>query len=141
VQGKPASALSPVAVTIDELGDAWDGARVNLPLLTNFNGYWFGQPEAGEDMQFGFPELISHAARTRTLSAGTLIGSGTVSNRDAGRGCSCLVEKRVLEIINNGQAETAYLQPGDEVRIEMLDRQGRSIFGAIEQQVTEQETS
>jgi len=86
-------------------------------------------------MQFGFPELISHAAKTRTLSAGTLIGSGTVSNRDTGRGCSCLVEKRVLEIINNGQVETTYLQPGDEVQIEMLDRQGQSIFGAIRQQV------
>jgi len=139
VQGKPSSALSPVAVTVDELGDAWDGARLNLPLLTNLNDQWFGQPEAGEDMQFGFPELISHAAKTRRLSAGTLIGSGTVSNRDKGRGCSCLVEKRVLEIINSGQAETPYLQIGDQVRIEMLNRQGHSIFGAIEQQVTEKE--
>lgn len=135
VQGKPSSALSPVAVTVDELGDAWDGARLNLPLLTNLNSGWFGQPEAGEDMQFGFPDLLRHAAKTRKLSAGTLIGSGTVSNRDTGRGCSCLVEKRVLEIINNGQAETPYLQLGDQVRIEMLNRQGHSIFGAIEQQV------
>jgi len=135
VQGKPSSALSPVAVTLDELGAAWDGNKVNLPLLTDLNSRRFGQPEAGEDMQFGFPALISHAARSRKLTAGTLIGSGTVSNLDPDRGCSCLVEKRVLEIINTGQVETAYLQAGDRVRIEMRDRQGYSIFGAIDQQV------
>lgn len=135
LQGKPSSALSPVAVTTDELGDAWDGTRLNLPLLTMLNGELFGQPEAGQDMHFSFPELISHAAKTRRLSAGTLIGSGTVSNRDSRRGASCLVEKRVIEIVSKGKPETEYMKVGDRVRIEMRDRQGDSIFGAIEQDV------
>ncbi|MEZ5524123.1 MAG: fumarylacetoacetate hydrolase family protein [Pseudomonadales bacterium] len=135
LQGKPSSALSPVAVTTDELGDAWDGTRLNLPLLTMLNGELFGQPEAGQDMHFSFPELISHAAKTRRLSAGTLIGSGTVSNRDSRRGASCLVEKRVIEIVSKGKPETEYMKVGDRVRIEMRDRQGDSVFGAIEQEV------
>jgi fumarylacetoacetate (FAA) hydrolase len=135
LQGKPSSALSPVAVTPDELGEAWDGARLNLPLLTMLNGELFGQPEAGQDMHFSFPELISHAAKTRRLSAGTLIGSGTVSNRDSRRGASCLVEKRVIEIVSKGKPETEYMKVGDRVRIEMRDRQGDSVFGAIEQEV------
>lgn len=140
LQGKPSSALSPVAVSVDELGEAWDGTKLHLPLLTELNNERFGDPDAGEDMQFGFAELICHAAKTRQLTAGTLLGSGTVSNRDTGRGCSCLVEKRVLEIIASGQAKTCYLQVGDQLRIEMQNGQGQSIFGAIEQQVAEQVT-
>ncbi|MEN8107829.1 MAG: fumarylacetoacetate hydrolase family protein [Pseudomonadota bacterium] len=135
LQGKPSSALSPLAVTPDELNGAWDGGKVHLPLLTFLNEERFGNPDAGEDMQFDFPRLISHAARTRTLSAGTLIGSGTVSNAATSRGCSCLVEKRVLEIIESGEASTPYLQYGDRVRITMRDQKGHSIFGAIEQEV------
>jgi fumarylacetoacetate (FAA) hydrolase len=135
LHGKPSSALSPVAVTPDELGGAWDGGKLHLPLLTRLNGQRFGDPDAGEDMQFDFPTLISHAARTRRLTAGTLIGSGTVSNADTRRGCSCLVEQRMLEILESGAARTPYLHFGDRVSIEMRDRQGRSIFGAIEQEV------
>jgi fumarylacetoacetate (FAA) hydrolase len=135
LQGKPASALSPVAVTPDELGGAWDGGRLHLPLRTWLNGEWFGEPDAGVDMQFDFPTLISHAARSRILSAGTLVGSGTVSNADSGRGSSCLVERRVLEIIEGGEAMTPYLKAGDRVRISMQDAAGCSIFGDIEQQV------
>ncbi len=135
LQGKPPSALSPLAVTPEELDGAWDGKKVNLPLLSYVNGERLGNPEAGDGMQFDFPTLLSHAARTRKLSAGTLIGSGTVSNADRGRGCSCLVEKRVLEIIETGEASTPFLRYGDRVRIIMLDPEGRSIFGAIEQEV------
>ncbi len=135
LQGKPSSALAPVAVTPDELGEAWDGRKVHLPLVTDLNGKRFGDPDAGEDMRFDFPALISHAARTRRLSAGTLIGSGTVSNADTERGCSCLIEKRVLEIIAAGQPATPFLNVGDRVHIEMLDGNGRSIFGAIDQVV------
>ncbi|ABA57928.1 Fumarylacetoacetate (FAA) hydrolase [Nitrosococcus oceani ATCC 19707] len=136
VQGKPASALAPVVVTPDELGEAWDGAKVHLPLRTYWNGKLFGEPEAGEDMQFDFPQLISHAAKTRSLSAGTLIGSGTVSNVDWRRGYSCIAECRVMEIIARGSAATPFMSYGDRVRIEMEDRHGRSIFGAIEQEVS-----
>ncbi|MEN8132453.1 MAG: fumarylacetoacetate hydrolase family protein [Pseudomonadota bacterium] len=135
LQGKPSSALSPLAVTPEELNGAWDGKKVHLPLLTDLNGERFGNPDAGVGMQFDFPTLLSHAARTRKLSAGTLIGSGTVSNADTGRGCSCLVEKRVLEIIETGAASTPFLHYGDRVRITMLDAAGQSIFGAIEQEV------
>lgn len=135
LQGKPSSALSPFAVTPDELGNAWDGKKLHLPLLTWLNGERFGDPDAGEDMQFDFPTLLSHAARTRRLSAGTLLGSGTVSNADTARGCSCLVERRVLEIIATGEPGTPFLKYGDRVRIEMLDKKGESIFGAIEQEV------
>jgi fumarylacetoacetate (FAA) hydrolase len=135
LQGKPASTLAPVVVTPEELGSAWDGARVHLPLQTYWNGKLFGEPNAGEDMQFDFPQLISHAARTRRLGAGTLIGSGTVSNDDAARGCSCIVERRVLELLETGEAVTPFMRYGDWVRIEMEDAQGRSIFGAIEQEV------
>ncbi len=135
LQGKPASALSPVVVTPDELRSAWDGRRLHLPLRTWLNDEWFGEPNAGEDMQFDFPTLISHAARTRQLGAGTLLGSGTVSNSDPARGCSCLAEKRVLEIIEYGSAQTDYLKVGDRVRISMQDTVGNSIFGYIQQQV------
>jgi len=135
LHGKPGPAFSPAAVTPDELGDAWDGGKVHLPLLTYRNGALVGRPDAGEGMQFDFPALIAHAARTRPLPAGTVVGSGTVSNADASRGYSCIVEKRVLEQIESGEARTPYLRRGETVRIEMLDRNGRSVFGAIEQDV------
>lgn len=135
VQSKPASAASPVAVTPEELGAAWDGARVHLPLVTHLNGRLFGRPDAGVDMHFDFPTLVSHAARTRKLGAGTIIGSGTVSNTDRSRGSSCLVEQRMIEIIRSGKPSTPFMRFGDRVRIEMCDGQGQSIFGAIEQVV------
>jgi fumarylacetoacetate (FAA) hydrolase len=126
-----------VFVTPDELGGAWRDGKVHLPLRSWINGTWFGAPEAGEDMQFTFAELIAHAARTRPLAAGTLIGSGTVANQDERRGASCLAERRVLEIIAGGKPQTPFLQFGDRVRIEMLDAAGLSIFGAIEQSVVQ----
>ena len=133
MQSKPRSALSPVLVTPDELGDAWKQTRVHLPLRSILNGELFGRPEAGEDMQFNFAELLTHAARTRPLAAGTLIGSGTIANQDTSRGASCLAEKRMLEIIADGKPETQFMRFGDVIRIEMLNRNGESIFGAIEQ--------
>ncbi|NIO40373.1 MAG: 2-keto-4-pentenoate hydratase, partial [Burkholderiales bacterium] len=135
LHGKPASAFSPVAVTPDELGDAWDGAKVHLPLLSHLNEKLFGNPDAGKDMQFDFPTLISHAAKTRRLGAGTIVGSGTVSNADRTRGCSCIIERRVLEIVDVGKATAPFMHFGDHVRIEMLDASGKTIFGAIEQVV------
>ena len=135
VHSKPPSSFSPVAVTPDELGSAWDGSRVHLPLIVHFNGELFGQAHAGVDMQFGFPELVSHAAKTRPLTAGTIIGSGTISNSDRSRGCSCLVEKQMLEILEHGKAQTPYMKFGDRVQIEMRDASGQSIFGAIDQVV------
>ena len=134
---KPATAFSPVAVTPDELGSAWDGHRVHLPLEVHYNGDLFGRPEAGVDMTFDFPQLIAHAAKTRYLAAGTIVGSGTVSNVDRSRGSACLAEKRMLEQIANGQPVTSYLRFGDRVRIEMRDAAGASIFGAIDQRVVE----
>jgi fumarylacetoacetate (FAA) hydrolase len=133
--GKPASSFSPVAVTPDELGRAWDGSRVHLPLRSSVNGAALGWPSAGVDMAFGFPELIAHAAKTRALAAGTIIGSGTVSNHDRSVGVSCLAEQRVIETIEAGSPRTPFLRFGDRVRIEMLDADGLSIFGAIEQRV------
>ena len=135
LHGKPASAFSPVAVTPDELGSAWRGGKLHRPLVTELNGSLFGQPEAGVDMQFDFGRLISHGARSRALSAGTIVGSGTVSNQDRSRGASCLVERRVLEIIDGGEARTPFLRAGDRVRIDMCDDSGVSLFGAIEQEV------
>lgn len=135
LQSKPRSALSPVAVTPDELGDAWQDGKVHLPLITHLNGKLFGEPNAGVDMQFNFPQLIAHAAKTRPLSAGTIVGSGTIANQDESKGSSCLAEKRVLEVIKQGKAATPFMKFGDTVRIEMLDAKGRSIFGAIEQVV------
>lgn len=133
--GKPPSAFSPVAVTPDELGSAWDGSKVNLPLVSTLNGKVFGRPDAGADMTFDFSQLIAHAARTRPLGAGTIIGSGTVSNLDRARGSSCLAEKRMLEVIESGQPQTPFMRFGDRIHIEMLDREGQSIFGAIDQRV------
>jgi fumarylacetoacetate (FAA) hydrolase len=144
-QSKPATSFSPIAVTPDELGDAWRDGRVHLPLLTYYNGEPFGKPEAGEDMTFSFADLIAHACRTRNLGAGTIIGSGTVSNKqntdhgsaisDGGVGYSCIAELRTLETLRDGEPRTPFMRFGDRVRMEMLDRQGRSIFGAIDQQI------
>jgi fumarylacetoacetate (FAA) hydrolase len=136
-QCKPASAFSPVAVTPDELGNAWDGGKVHLPLVTHYNDALFGQPNAGVDMAFDFPTLIAHAARTRTLCAGSIIGSGTVSNLDRSAGSSCIVEKRILEKLATGESQTPFLHFGDRVKIEMKDAAGQSIFGAIEQKVAQ----
>jgi fumarylacetoacetate (FAA) hydrolase len=134
-QSKPATAFSPVALTPDELGEAWDGGKVNLPLLSSINGQRLGQPNAAVDMTFDFPRLIAHAATTRRLRAGSIIGSGTVSNKDRSVGSSCLAEKRSLEQIADGQPRTPFLRFGDRVRIEMLDARGQSLFGAIDQKV------
>jgi fumarylacetoacetate (FAA) hydrolase len=134
-QSKPASSFSPVAITPDELGAAWDGQRVHLPLLSHLNGQLFGQPNAGIDMTFSFPELIQHAAKTRVLSAGTIIGSGTVSNKDRSKGSSCIAERRMLEVIEQGEAKTPFMHFGDRIQIEMLDKQGKTLFGAIDQTI------
>jgi fumarylacetoacetate (FAA) hydrolase len=134
-QSKPASAFSPVAVTPDELGSAWRDGRVHLPLLVQVNGMPLGAPHAGVDMVFSFPQLIVHAARTRRLAAGSIIGSGTVSNHDRSAGSACIAEKRMQEQLEGGAPRTPFLKFGDRVRIEMLDENGRSIFGAIDQYV------
>ncbi len=134
-QSKPASSFSPVAVTPDELAPHWDGKRLHLALHSYLNGELFGQPNAGEDMTFSFPELIAHAAKTRNLSAGTIIGSGTVSNLDRSKGSSCIAEKRMLETIANGKAITPFMRFGDTIRIEMNNEHGQCIFGAIEQSI------
>jgi fumarylacetoacetate (FAA) hydrolase len=133
--GKPATAFAPVAVTPDELGDAWDGARLNLPLVSTFNGKEFGHPNAATDLTFDFGQLIAHAAKTRHLEAGTVVGSGTVANRDAAVGCSCIAERRVRETIDSGKPATPFMKFGDHIRIEMKDPDGHSIFGAIDQKV------
>ncbi len=133
--GKPATAFAPVAVTPDELGEAWDGARLNLPLVSTLNGKEFGHPNAATDLTFDFGQLIAHAARTRYLEAGTVVGSGTVANRDASVGCSCIAERRVRETIDSGKPTTPFMKFGDHIRIEMKDRAGHSIFGAIDQKV------
>lgn len=135
LQSKPRSALAPVFVTPDELGEAWQDTKLHRPLVTHLNGQLFGEPEAGEDMQFSFAELVAHAAKSRPLAAGCLVGSGTIANQDESRGASCLAEKRVLEVVRDGQASTPFMQFGDRVRIEMFDDRGDSIFGAIEQTV------
>jgi fumarylacetoacetate (FAA) hydrolase len=133
LHSKPRSALSPVLVTPDELGGHWHDSKVHLPLRSRLNGQLFGQPEAGHDMQFNFSQLIAHAAKTRPLVAGTIVGSGTVANQDAGLGASCLAEKRVLEVIEKGKAQTPFMSFGDTIEIEMLDDRGNSIFGTIRQ--------
>ncbi len=144
-QSKPSSAFSPVAVTPDELGDAWHDSKVHLPLLSLLNGEAFGKPEAGVDMTFDFGQLVAHAAKTRPLVAGTIIGSGTVSNKldggpgkpvaDGGAGYSCIAEIRMIETIESGAPQTSFMKFGDRIRIEMNDANGDSIFGAIEQTV------
>ena len=144
-QSKPSSAFSPVAVTPDELGDAWHDNKVHLPLLSNFNDSLFGKPEAGIDMTFDFGQLIAHAAKSRPLSAGTIIGSGTVSNKldggpgkpisEGGVGYSCIAEIRTIETIQSGSASTSFMKYGDRIRIEMRDADDKSIFGVIDQTV------
>lgn len=135
LQSKPRSALSPVFVTPDELGDAWRDCKLHRPMLTHVNGQWFGAPEAGVDMQFDFSQLVAHAARTRPLTAGTLVGSGTVANHDTSLGASCFAEKRTVEALETGAPITPFMRNGDVVRIEMLDADGATIFGAIEQRI------
>ncbi len=145
-QSKPASAFSPVAVTPDALGDAWRDGKLHLPMLVSLNGAPFGKADAGVDMNFDFGALIAHAAKSRDLAAGTIIGSGTVSNRgedggpgkpvsDGGRGYSCIAEQRMIETIEAGKPRTSFLKAGDRVEIEMLDAKNHSIFGRIEQVV------
>ncbi|MCO6386152.1 fumarylacetoacetate hydrolase family protein [Aliihoeflea sp. 40Bstr573] len=148
-QSKPSSAFSPVAVTPEELGDAWDGGKLSLPLMVDYNGRPFGRADAGVDMTFDFPTLIAHAAKTRPLCAGSIIGSGTVSNKldggpgkpvdGGGVGYSCIAEIRTIETIETGKAVTPFMRFGDTVRIEMKDKAGHSIFGAIEQVVEKYE--
>ena len=134
-QSKPQTAFSPVAVTPDELGAAWDGDRVHLPLLIHRGEEEFGRPNAGIDMVFGFGRLIAHVARTRPIGPGGIIGSGTVSNKDPAAGAACIAERQARDRIDFGEVRTPYLSVGERVRIEMLDAEGRSIFGAIEQEV------
>jgi fumarylacetoacetate (FAA) hydrolase len=144
-QAKPSSAFSPVAVTPDELGDAWDGARLHLPLAVDYNGRPFGRANAGVGMLFDFGDILAHAARTRPLAAGSIFGAGTVSNRGedgpgrsvgaGGVGYSCILEQRTVEKLSAGASATAFMKAGDTVRIEMRDARGHSIFGAIEQTV------
>ncbi|PLW75961.1 fumarylacetoacetate hydrolase family protein [Cohaesibacter celericrescens] len=144
-QSKPSSAFSPVAVTPEELGDAWDGGKLSLPLCVDYNGQPFGRANAGIDMTFDFGQLVAHAAKTRPLCAGSIIGSGTVSNKlnggpgksiaEGGAGYSCIAEIRMIETIETGSAQTPFMKFGDIVRIEMKDKSGHSIFGAIEQTV------
>jgi fumarylacetoacetate (FAA) hydrolase len=134
-QSKTWTAFSPVAVTPDEIGAAWDGASIDLPLVTVLNGTLFGRPNARNEMAFDFPHLIAHAAKTRPLCAGSIIGSGTVANSDRNVGSSCIAERRAIETIDHGAPQTPFLSFGDRVRIEMLDQRGRSIFGAIDQTV------
>jgi fumarylacetoacetate (FAA) hydrolase len=145
-QSKPATAFSPVAVTPDELGDAWQGSVIHLPLWVDYNGEAFGRAQVGEDATFSLADLVAHAATTRNLGAGAIIGSGTISNKGAdggpgrpvsegGAGYSCIAEIRMIEQIASGEAKTRFMEPGDTVRIEMRDGEGHSIFGAIEQRV------
>lgn len=132
-QAKPSSSFSPVAITPDELSDVWQDYRINLPVTIHLNGEKFGAPLAGEDMIFNFAKLIAHAAKTRPLCAGSIIGSGTVSNKGQAHGSGCLAEVRMLEKIETGDFKTPFMKFGDTVKLEMLDKDGNSIFGAIEQ--------
>ncbi|WP_084418453.1 fumarylacetoacetate hydrolase family protein [Henriciella litoralis] len=145
-QSKPSSAFSPVAVTPDELGDAWSDGKLHLPMLSTYNGKAFGKPVCDVDMTFDFGTLVAHAAKTRPLCAGTIIGSGTISNRDAdggagkpvadgGLGYSCIAEIRMIETIRDGKPETRFMDVGDSIRIEVKDKDGHTVFGAIEQDV------
>ena len=135
LQSKPRSALSPVFVTPDELGVNWQAEKLHLPMRTWLNGKWFGEAECGEDMQFSFAELVAHAAKTRPLTAGTIVGSGTIANQDTGKGASCLAEQRTVETLRDGKPSTPFLKFGDMLRIDVTDTQGASIFGAIEQRI------
>ena len=147
-QSKPATAFSPVCVTPDELGDAWKNAVIQLPLMVDYNGDPFGRADVGQDATFSLADLVAHAAKTRNLGAGCIIGSGTISNQgpdgdpgkpvsEGGKGYSCIAEIRMIETIANGEAKTRFMHPGDTVKIWMEDEKGHSIFGAIEQKVVE----
>jgi fumarylacetoacetate (FAA) hydrolase len=138
LQSKPRSALSPVFVTPDELGDAWQGEKLHLPMRTWLNGKWFGEAECGVDMQFNFAQLVAHAAKTRPLTAGSIVGSGTIANEDTSKGASCLAEQRTVETLASGKPSTPFLKYGDTLRIEITDAHGASIFGAIEQVIAPQ---
>ncbi|NBQ54063.1 MAG: FAA hydrolase family protein [Proteobacteria bacterium] len=133
---KPSTAFSPITVTPDELGEAWKDGRVHLPLHTWYNGKLFGDPNAGPEMFFSFSELIQHITKTRAYTAGTILGSGTVSNEDRARGSSCLAERRMIEQIDTGKITTPFMKVGDHVAIEMFDKNGHSIFGRIDQKVS-----
>lgn len=133
--GKPATAFSPFAITPDELGDVWRDGRVHLPLVTRYNGEVAGNPEAGPEMHFSFFDLIAHITKTRAFTAGTILGSGTVSNADRSKGISCLAEKRMIETIDSGKPTTPFMKVGDTVEIEMKDPSGRNLFGTISQKV------
>ena len=135
LQSKPRSALSPVLVTPDELGDAWREDKLHLPMRTWLNGKWFGEAECGVDMQFSFAQLVAHVAKTRPLTAGTIVGSGTIANQDTSKGASCLAEQRTVEKLRDGQPSTPFLKFGDRLRIDITDTAGASIFGSIEQQI------
>jgi len=135
LQSKPRSALSPVLATPDELGEAWRDAKLHLAMRTWINEKWFGEAEAGVDMQFSFAELVAHAAKTRPLAAGTIVGSGTIANQDTAKGASCLAEQRTVETLRDGKPSTPFLKFGDRVKIDVTDAKGASVFGAIEQTV------
>ncbi|PPR27780.1 MAG: hypothetical protein CFH38_00288 [Alphaproteobacteria bacterium MarineAlpha10_Bin1] len=135
IHGKPPSAFSAVAVTPDELGAAWDGARLHGRIVSTLNGDLIGDPDCGVEMHFGYPELLAHAARTRPLGAGTILGSGTVSNSDRARGSSCLLERRMIEKVDKLERRTSLMHFGDVIHIDMVDGEGHSIFGAIEQRM------
>ncbi len=134
-QSKPATAFSPLAITPDELGTAWHDGRVHLPLRSMYNGKLFGEPHAGPEMHFSFYDLIAHIAKTRTFTAGTILGSGTVSNRDRSKGSSCLAEARMIETIETGAPQTPFMKVGDTIQIEMVDAQQQNLFGTIQQRV------
>jgi fumarylacetoacetate (FAA) hydrolase len=135
LQSKPRSALSPVLVTPDELGDVWRADKLHLPMRTWLNGQWFGEAECGVDMQFSFAELVAHVAKTRPLTAGTIVGSGTIANQDTSKGASCLAEQRTVETLRDGKPTTPFMKFGDTLRIDITDKNGASIFGAIEQHI------
>ncbi|MGA7437514.1 MAG: fumarylacetoacetate hydrolase family protein [Luteibacter sp.] len=135
LQSKPRSALSPVFVTPDELGDVWQDDKLHLPMRTWINGQWFGEAECGIDMQFNFAQLVAHAAKTRPLTAGTIVGSGTIANEDTSKGASCLAEQRTVETLRDGKPATPFLKFGDSIRIDVTDKAGNSIFGSIEQTI------
>ena len=134
---KPSSAFSPFAITPDELGEAWKGGRLYLPLITHLNGELYGNPDAGPEMHFSFNEIVAHVCKTRSLSAGTIVGSGTISNKDRSKGSSCLAEKRMIEKIDTGEFVTPFMSYGDRVTIEMFSQDGASLFGRIDQTVVE----
>ncbi|MCE7949742.1 MAG: FAA hydrolase family protein [Xanthomonadales bacterium PRO7] len=141
LQSKPRSALSPVFVTPDELGEAWQDNKLHLPMRTWINGKWFGEADCGVDMQFSFAQLVAHAAKTRPLSAGAIVGSGTIANQDTSKGASCLAEQRTVETLRDGKPSTPFLKFGDSLKIEVTDGAGRSIFGAIEQTIEQAKNS